>query len=534
VKKKNALISVSDKTNLELLLGLLKDYNFNLISTGGTAKFIREHGFEVTEVADLTKFPEMLGGRVKTLHPNILGGILARRGNQEDSRELTEHKIDQIDLVIVNLYPFAEVINSENSVFADAVENIDIGGPTLLRSAAKNYQSVTVLSSPKQYLEFVDLVEDYGFDSEQMSAFREKLAIDVFDLVSDYDRTIKDFLVRKLQYSPVGISYKLKPEPDVAVTKMPKDFLLNLKIKQQLRYGENPHQNAAFYTNPQFEESGLAAAKQLQGKEISFNNLLDLDAAWSIVNEYDSSIPCAAIIKHNNPCGVAIAPSAVQAFSDALESDPVSAFGGIVALNVPVDLATATELSQIFLECIIAPDFSDEALDLLKTKANLRLLRCESKVLARPYDIKAVAGGYLIQENNSFLLDRDKLKVVTETKVAETFWVDILFAWKIVKHVKSNAIVVVKDGKTKGIGCGQTNRIKAVLDALAGCDADTRGAVLASDGFFPFPDSIDLAAQNHISVVIQPGGSVKDQEVIDACNQAGIAMVFTGTRHFRH
>jgi phosphoribosylaminoimidazolecarboxamide formyltransferase/IMP cyclohydrolase len=528
--KKKALISVFDKSNLDALLPALEKDGYEFISTGGTAKYIKDQGYAVIEVSEFTSFPEMLGGRVKTLHPKVLAGILALRDQDTHMQELSTHHIEQIDLVVVNLYPFESVISKDDTSFENAIENIDIGGPTLLRSAAKNFKSITVLSNPSQYQEFTALLEEN--DKHKLLAFREKMSIEVFKLTNSYDAAIASYLNGKLLQTPIGASYKVGSETKT-LPEAPETINLDLKLKQKLRYGENPHQWAGFYVPESQSLSGLATAKQLNGKEISFNNLLDLEAAWNIANEYDATIPCAAIIKHNNPCGVAIAPNAALAFSDALSCDTVSAFGGIVAVNVEVDEACAQEMLQIFLEVIIAPKFSPEALQLLKGKPNLRLLECDF-VETNNFDIKRVSGGYLIQDFNSKLLEKEKLKTVTKTEVEESNWVDLILAWKIVKHVKSNAIVVVKDGKTIGIGCGQTNRVKSAADALAHCDFDTRGAVLASDGFLPFADNVDLAAQNHISTIIQPGGSIKDKEVIEACDKAGIAMVFTETRHFKH
>lgn len=523
-----ALISVSDKSNLEPLLKALVAQKYELISTGGTAQFIRDKGFAVQEVAELTSFPEMLGGRVKTLHPKVLGGILARKDHASDQKDLRDHDIQEIDIVVVNLYPFASVIASENLVFIDAIENIDIGGPTLLRSAAKNYISTTVLSDPSQYQEFIDLTAKHGKDSVEMLAFREQLAVAVFKQVASYDHMIARFLASRFsEASAVQLADEEKSLPD--------NIVLNLELKSKLRYGENPHQAAALYVDSTEAPSGLADAKQLHGKEISFNNLLDLQVAWNIVSEYDSTIPCVAIIKHNNPCGVAIAPSLAQAYTDALSCDTVSAFGGIVAANKTLDLATANEMVQIFLEAIVAPGFTEEALSILKTKPNLRLIQIQaSSAKSKSYDIKHISGGYLIQAEDDFLHNPDQLKIVTKAQVEDHQWIDLMFAWKVVKHVKSNAIVAALNGRTIGIGCGQTNRVKSVLDALSNMDLDNRGAVLASDGFFPFADNINVCAQNHIAAIIQPGGSIRDQEVIDACDQAGIAMVFTQARHFKH
>ncbi|MDD9898883.1 MAG: bifunctional phosphoribosylaminoimidazolecarboxamide formyltransferase/IMP cyclohydrolase [Candidatus Melainabacteria bacterium] len=522
---KKALISVSDKTGLDQLLSSLKEQGYHIISTGGTAKFIREAGFEVQEVAELTAFPEMLGGRVKTLHPKVLAGILARRDEEQDLKDLAAHEIEEIDLVVVNLYPFADVISRENLVYADAIENIDIGGPTLLRSAAKNYQSITVLSDPNQYAKYIEVSKTN--DEQALLDLRQELAVAVFEHTTNYDKLIAQFLKSRAESMS---SLSLEDEE----ASLPQEYSLNLELKSKLRYGENPHQEAALYTEAGKVPSGLAAAKQLHGKEISYNNYLDLQAAWNIASEYDDTIPCVAIIKHNNPCGVAIAPSIAQAYQDALSCDTVSAFGGIVAANKEVDLAAANEMIEIFLEAIIAPSFSAEALEVLKTKKNLRLLEIKPAAKNKELNIKRIDGGYLIQENNDFLHDAEQLETVTKAQVEETQWVDLMLAWKVVKHVKSNAIVAVKDGKTIGVGCGQSNRVKSVADALSNQDMESRGAVLASDAFFPFADNIDICAQNHISAIIQPGGSIRDKEVIEACDEAGIAMVFTKTRHFLH
>jgi len=531
---KKALISVSDKSQLDILLKFLVTENYEFISTGGTAQHIKSLGYAVQEVSELTKFPEMLGGRVKTLHPKVLGGILARRDHELDLSELAHNQIEQIDLVVVNLYPFQQVITAPQAVFAEAIENIDIGGPTLLRSAAKNFQSITVLSNPAQYEVFIEQSQKYGALSNQMLALREKLAIAVFQECARYDTIIAEYLKSKLLTSPIGASYLHTDNSNLTETNLPAQISLELELAQGLRYGENPHQKAGLYRSKGSSAFGFGDFQQLGGKEISFNNLLDMESAWNIVSEYDSSIPCVAIIKHNNPCGVAIAPGPGQAFLDALSCDPVSAFGGIVASNSVIDLNTASEMIQIFLEAVIAPGFTPEALQVLATKPNLRLISIKPSEPKTSYDIKPITGAYLVQERDLELHKPEEIKVVTEKPIEDHQWVDLLLAWKIVKHVKSNAIVAVLNGKTIGIGCGQTNRVKAVRDALANFDLDTRGAVLASDGFFPFADNIDIAAQNHISAIIQPGGSIRDQEVITACNKSGIAMVFTKMRHFKH
>lgn len=531
--QKKALISVFDKSNLELLLSFLKTLDYQIISTGGTAKHIRELGYQVVEVNEITQFPEMLGGRIKTLHPKILGGILARKEESTDMEELRCKEIETIDLVVVNLYPFESIIKQENLVFEDAIENIDIGGPTLLRSAAKNYKSITVLSNPNQYALLIDIATKYSIDSQEHLALRERFAIEAFDKVSRYDSIIHNFLKNQLERSPLGASYKMSSVD--FDSPMPQSIQLNLKLLKSLRYGENPHQQAGLYVDEAMNHGPLVNFEFLQGKELSFNNLLDIQSAWNIVTEYNSSIPCCAIIKHNNPCGVAIAPNAALAFSEAFLADTVSAFGGIVAFNTELDGIAALEMKEIFLECIIAPAISHEARNILSHKKNLRLIQADlPKANKQSYDIKNFDGAFLVQSSDDLLLEKEKLKVVSKRQIEEHQWVDLIFAWKIVKHMKSNAVVVVKNGKTVGIGCGQTNRVQSVEAALSKIDLDTRSAVLASDGFLPFADSVNLSAQNHISVIIQPGGSIRDQEVIEACDSLNIAMVFTGIRHFKH
>jgi len=485
-----ALISVANKYNLETLLEFLEEKNCEIFSTGGTLEEIKKLGFKAQNIKTITGVPELIGGRVKTLDHKVFAGILAQ---DSDKEEMSNLNLGLFDLVVVNLYPFQE---------SPSIENIDIGGVSLLRAAAKNYERVTAICDPADYQSFIANADSL----EQRKSFAAK----VFKHCSAYDAAIFQNLANSKDAQ-----------------------LLNLEKKAQLRYGENPQQTAALYETTSNNAFGFANFKQHQGKEISFNNLLDLNAAWNIVNEYDATIPCCAIIKHSNPCGVAIAPNCAQAFIEALSCDTVSAFGGIVAFNVPVDLACANELSNLFVECVIAPEFSEDALNILKKKANLRLIEMQWQE-DQEKNIYRINGAYLVQEPNNSLLDKEKLKIVTEKQIDETLWVDLILAWKVVKHVKSNAIVVVKDGKTVGIGCGQTNRVKAVEDALKKMDMDTRSAVLASDGFFPFADSIQLAAQNNIEVIIQPGGSIKDQEVINACNELKIAMAFTNLRHFKH
>jgi phosphoribosylaminoimidazolecarboxamide formyltransferase / IMP cyclohydrolase len=479
-----ALISVYNKSNLDLLLPTLQEAGYELISSGGTARYIRELGYEVSEVSTLTEMPELLDGRVKTLHPKILAGILARKNYPRDLEELAKHNLPEFDLVVVNLYPFATV---------SEIENIDIGGVTLLRSAAKNFEHITVLSNPNQYAKFNSLITN----QEELNKWRLDLATEVFQLTAQYDLLISQYLANRS-----------KQDSDLP---LPKTINLQLSLEQKLRYGENPQQKASLYRNP-LTSGSLSGFRQLQGKEISFNNILDMHSAYKIVNEYDSKVPCVAIVKHNNPCGVAIAPSIAQAYLDALN-----------------------EMINIFLELIIAPSFSAEALEILSSKPNLRLISTgEYNKSNKEFDIKYLDGLYLLQEFDDIDLDPNKIEIVTKKQIEEHQWVDLLLAWRVAKHCKSNAVVAVLNGKTIGIGCGQTNRIKAVTDALSNCDFDNRQAVMASDGFFPFADSIDIAAKNNISAIIQPGGSIRDKEVIEACDKSNIAMVFSKQRCFKH
>ena len=525
--KKRALISVSNKDRLEDLLEALEAAEYEIISSSGTAKFIKEHGFRCIEVSDLTLFPEILGGRVKTLHPKIFGGILADASKAEHLEDLENNDLSPIDLVVVNLYPFDKQVD-DNTELSKAIELIDVGGPSLQRAAAKNFKNVTALSDPSDYNEYIEIINSE--DKNKLAAFRIKQSQKVFTQTSNYDSLISNYLNKQILSSASPAA-----EGTEAAAPMPENLNLQLKLAKSLSYGENPHQRAALYVDPSEKFHGLADAKQLHGKQLSFNNLLDLSSAWNIAQEYEEKIPCAAVIKHNNPCGVAIAPNIAQAFIEAFACDSVSAFGGIVALNNPCDAATAVEMKDIFLEAIIAPKFTDEALQILTQKKNLRLIELPNRAeTPKEYDVKRIEGAYLVQENNRELLDQEKVKNVTKNEVSEDLWVDLVLAWKVVKHVKSNAIVAAQSGRAIGIGAGQTNRVKSVQDALKNFDMDTRGAVLASDGFFPFADNVDLAAQNNIAAIIQPGGSIRDEEVIKAANEAGIPMLFTGIRHFKH
>lgn len=519
--KKLALVSVHNKEGIvNCVRELVEKYNYDILTTGGTATILRNNNISVTEVSDVTKFPEMLEGRVKTLHPVIHAGVLAKRNKSLHMETIARNNIRPIDLVIVNLYPFEEVSSKPNISIDEIIDNIDIGGPTLIRSAAKNYSDVTVISSPSDYPALLkELAENNGKTSLK---FRESLLLKAFQRTSSYDTSITNYFLNHMNVV------------DKSKNGFPNDLNLNLKLKTTLRYGENPHQNAALYLLPN-SRAGLANAELLQGKELSFNNYLDLESAWNIASEFNVSTPVAVIVKHNSPCGVAIAPDLHQAYSEALYADSVSAFGGIVAFNNVVDTKVASETTKIFLEAVIAPNYTSEALELFKKKPNLRILKIEPHMDGvNGLDIKVINEGFLIQNNNRLTLNLSDLKVVTQRKLSQQEMVDAVFVWKVCKHVKSNAIVVGKGGKTLGIGAGQTSRIGAVEIALNQANYNSKGAVLASDGFFPFQDSVEAASQAGISAMIQPGGSKKDQEVIDACNKYDIAMVFTGIRQFKH
>lgn len=520
--KKLALISVYKKDSIvDFARELVDKYNYEVLSTGGTAELLRKNNIQVTEVSERTKFPEMLEGRVKTLHPVVHGGLLARRDKAEHMSTLAKHNIKPIDMVVVNLYPFEEVISEEGVSLEEVIENIDIGGPSMLRSAAKNYSAVTVVCDSSDYQKV--LGELKSNDGQTTFTLREKLAMKAFRRTSNYDCAISGYLLNKTKSSSNGFENIFAEKLD-----------LNLNLKSLLRYGENPHQKAALYV-PVGSLGGLANAELLQGKELSFNNYLDLESAWNIVLEFDIQMPVAVIVKHNNPCGVAVALDLHHAYLEAFDADSVSAFGGIVAFNNVVDGKLADELTKIFLEAVIATGFTSDALEKFKAKPSLRVLKVnQSGHHKADFDIKTISEGFLIQDSNQITLNKSALKIVTERKLADTEMLDLIFAWKVCKHVKSNAIVVAKDGKTLGIGAGQSNRVGSVEIALNQANYNSKGAVLASDAFFPFKDSIEIAASAKISAIIQPGGSIKDKEVIDACNKYGIAMVFTGIRHFRH
>lgn len=503
---RRALISVSDKSGLLELAQALHESHVEIISTGGTAAFLREKKIPVRMVADVTGFPEIMEGRVKTLHPKIHGGLLARRDKADHREALERHDIPAIDLAIVNLYPFQATIDRKAG-FEEAIENIDIGGPAMIRAAAKNHDFLAIVTDPLDYPAILTAIAEKGGTDLSL---RRHLAKKAFAHTAAYDSTIAAWLCRE------------------EGEKFPASFLLSGKRKQILRYGENPHQQAALYENG--KEQGLPQARFLQGKELSYNNLADGDAALSLLSEF--SEPCAIIVKHGNPCGAALAPTIGAAYEKALAADPVSAFGGIVALNRPVDAALGMELAKLFLEVILAPSFEEEALSHLKAKKNLRLLALPIPDPAARLNLKTITGGFLLQDRDVTPLK--EWKDVTEKKSSDAQRYDCAFAERVVKHVGSNAIVLAREGQTIGIGAGQMSRIDAVKIALAKAGAKAKGAILASDAFFPFADSIAAAQEAGIACIIQPGGAQRDQEVITACDQGNIAMIFTGYRHFKH
>ncbi len=497
-----ALLSVADKTGLEALAGPLVAAGLDLLASGGTAHYLQQQGFTVTEVADYTGSPEILGGRVKTLHPRIHGGILARL---DQRTELEQAGISPIAVVVVNLYPFAQTIAQPEVTESEAIEQIDIGGVALIRAAAKNFTQVSVLTHPDQYPDFSQHLTQGLTES-----YRRTLAQQAFAYTSSYDQTIAQWFAGE--------------------GRLPETLNLHLTRHQPLRYGENPHQPATWYRQ---EAVGFTTARILQGKELSFNNLVDLEAARRLVARF-APLPCAVIIKHTNPCGVALGITLAAAYHRAYTADSVSAFGGIVGLSQPVDEATAQQLVQTFLECVLAPDFSPEALAILQRKPQLRLLALPDLTTAPPLDFKAISGGLLVQATATQPDDPAMWQVVTQRRPTPDEWRGLSFAWEVVQQVKSNAIVLTRDQQTLGIGVGQTNRVGSAQLALAQAGSQAQGAVLASDGFFPFDDTVRLAARHGVQALIQPGGSKRDSDSIAACDELGLTMVMTGTRHFLH
>ena len=505
VEIRRALISVSDKTGVVDLARSLADAGIELVSSGGTARAIAEAQIPVVKVADVTGSPEILGGRVKTLHPRIHGGILADRRKQEHVEELAQHDIAGIDLVVCNLYPFEKTVAAPGVSEDDAVEQIDIGGPAMVRAAAKNFHSVAVVVNPDRYDAIAKHVTDSGSIPQEL---RRELALEAFSHTAAYDSAIANYLSSDERW--------------------PDSLFLNGRKVAELRYGENPHQSAAFYATG--DGAGIAAAEQLHGKELSYNNLLDTDAAWKLVRELES--PAVAIIKHSNPCGVSQAADVLDAYEQALDCDRTSAFGGIVALNDACRVDVAEAISNVFTEVVIAPEYDEGALEILKQKKNLRILRADASSVLEP-DVRRVAGGLLVQSIDP--PDRaEDAKVVTRAQPTDDQWADLRFAWVVAKHVKSNAIVLASNRTAFGVGAGQMSRVESTELAARRAGDRAKGSVCASDAFFPFRDGLDAAVEAGAAAVIQPGGSVRDDEVIAAADEHGIPMVFTGRRHFRH
>ncbi|HOJ52472.1 MAG TPA: bifunctional phosphoribosylaminoimidazolecarboxamide formyltransferase/IMP cyclohydrolase [Syntrophales bacterium] len=516
---KRALISVTDKTGIVDLAKTLKKFEVEILSTGGTARELKSNGIEVREVSDYTGFPEMMDGRIKTLHPKIHGGILALRDNDEHVKCARNQDIEFIDMVVINLYRFEETVARPGCSLEEAIENIDIGGPAMIRAAAKNYRFVTVVTDPADYdLIKAELEATGGMISPETNY---RCAVKAFQLTARYDGAISNYL---------GC---IVPEGEAKV--FPDTFTFQFQMAQALRYGENPHQKAAFYKEINPPGGTMATARQLQGKELSYNNIMDSDAAWQMACEFD--LPAAVIVKHANPCGVSVDnEDLLAAYKRALETDPVSAFGGIVAFNRPVGGRLAEELSKIFLEVIIAPQFDDDARQIMGSKKNVRLLEISGRGHKAPtgLDFRRVGGGLLIQERDVMKVNIRTARIVTRREPTEAEWAALDFAWRVVKHVKSNAIVFANVNQLVGVGAGQMSRVDSVKIARMKALLPTKGAVMASDAFFPFRDGLDMAAEAGITAVVQPGGSVRDQEVIEAANEYNMAMIFTGERHFRH
>ena len=514
-----ALISVYDKTGIVEFARLLHQAGIGLVSTGGTHRVLaQEGGLPVQQVSDLTGFPEILDGRVKTLHPRIHGGLLGRRDSPAHMEELKIQGIKAIDLVVVNLYPFLETISKPDVTLDDALENIDIGGPTMLRAGAKNFPFITVVVDPADYGWVADQVSNGGPGMEE----RRHLAFKAFRHVSIYDTAVS----RYLDHDRDGAG---GPE---SAKELPQQLSLNYRRLTELRYGENPHQSAALYL-PEQEGGGIANARQLHGRELSFNNLVDADAAWRTVSDFEDA--ATVVIKHTNPCGLACHPDQVESYRRAYSGDPVSAFGGIVGFNRTVTAATAQEMSGVFYEVLVAPDYEPEALDTLKKKRNLRILAVPPRLDSEDdYDFRPLSGGLLVQTFDTINEDPASWKTVTEREPTPEERKDLAFVWKAAKHLKSNAIVLARDNTLLGMGAGQPNRVTSVHLAIRAAGDRSKGSVLASDAFFPFADNVELAAEGGVTAIAQPGGSIRDEEVIAAANKCRIAMVFTGVRHFKH
>ena len=559
-KIRRALLSVSDKTGVVEFARELKNCGVEIISTGGTAKTLRDAGLDVTDVAQVTGFPEMMDGRIKTLHPKIHGALLGLRDKEQHVAAMREHGIDPIDMVVINLYPFEQTIKRDDVTETDVIEQIDIGGPAMVRSAAKNAQDVAVIVNHELYADIIgQMQQNHG---SLTLATRKELAKEAFGRTAMYDMMIAAYLNgafarQRIQSDPhsAGLGtggggttfsvlskgkFRVPPPPKLIDSEdfsieafrgsLPGSAQWSISKSADLRYGENPHQIAALYKMS--HQGGIANAELLQGKEMSFNNYVDADAAWQLVFDFEET--ACAIIKHTNPAGVALDPTTVEAYRKALATDPVSAFGGIVAFNSPVDETSARAVTEIFTEVIVAPDYDHEALEVLRQKKNLRVLRCWPDPHKETVEYKQISGGMLVQTRDTHRLTRDDLKVVTKREPTENEIEDFLFAWTVCKHTKSNAIVYARDKQTVGVGAGQMSRVDSVKLAAMRAQLPIPGAVMASDAFFPFRDGLDEAAKNGIVAVIQPGGSMRDQEVIAAADEHGIAMVFTGVRHFKH
>ncbi|WP_071058243.1 bifunctional phosphoribosylaminoimidazolecarboxamide formyltransferase/IMP cyclohydrolase [Pelistega sp. MC2] len=529
MKLTTALLSVSDKTGIVEFAQALAARGIKLLSTGGTAALLKKAGLDVTEVAEHTGSPEILDGRVKTLHPKIHGGLLGRRDNAEHLATMEQHGISPIDLLVVNLYPFRETIAKPNCSFADAVENIDIGGPAMLRAAAKNHGTeqggVTVVIDPSDYEQVLKEIDQFGQPSYGL---RLKLASKTYAHTAAYDGAIAQYLTALTDAEPAQ-------ESTPARQQWPETVTIQIQKHQELRYGENPHQKAAFYIDPVRGNGLLGKYEQLQGKELSYNNIADADAAWECSRSFD--VPVCVIVKHANPCGVAIGATPFEAYQKAFKTDPTSAFGGIIAFNRKVDLAVAEEVSKQFMEVLLAPEYTEDALALLAAKKNVRVLKVSSGSEQNPFDVKRVGGGWLLQDPDAFDVPAESLKVVTKKQPTAQQLNDLMFAWKVAKYVKSNAIVFCANGMTMGVGAGQMSRLDSARIAAIKAEANglsLKNTAAASDAFFPFRDGLDVIVAAGADCIIQPGGSIRDEEVINAADEHGIVMVYTGTRHFRH
>jgi phosphoribosylaminoimidazolecarboxamide formyltransferase/IMP cyclohydrolase len=546
-KIRRALISLSDKSGAVEFAKTLAGFGVQIISTGGTAKTLRESGIDVTEVADITGFPEMMDGRVKTLHPKIHGAFLALRDNAEHVASMTEHGIEPIDLVVINLYPFESTIANDDVTLEEAVENIDIGGPAMIRSASKNWRDVAVMTDPKLYDDIT--AELTANDGSLTLETRQRLAALAYTRTASYDLAISSYLAKQLgnddleyleNFNPLaGLIFIESDSPRESDSgELPEDIDIQLAKAADLRYGENPHQTAALYTTD--ELGGIANAEQLHGKEMSFNNYVDVEAAWNLVQDFDET--AVAIIKHTNPSGVGAGATNEEAYRRALSTDPVSAFGGIVAFNRTVDATVAASVNEVFTEVVVAPDFAPDALEIFKTKKNIRVLKIatgrNASVNERVgFEYKQISGGMLVQEKDSYRVSPADLKIVSQKQPNESDLKALMLAWNVCKHVKSNAIVLANENQTIGVGSGQMNRVDSVRIAAMRAgrfNLPITGSALASDAFFPFRDNVDEAAKMGISAIIQPGGSIKDDESIAAANEHGLIMVFTGFRHFKH